>query len=94
MDDPIAAAAEPIMRHVNGDHEENLIEYLRAFTDVQDASGARMVGVDRDGFDIEADTAAGATLRRIPWPEQLERREQVREVMVDLTNDAQAKLKT
>lgn len=54
--DPIAAAAADIMRHVNEDHSDSLLDYLRAFTGVADATDARMTGVDREGFDIEADT--------------------------------------
>jgi putative heme iron utilization protein len=90
--DPIAPAAEAIMGHVNGDHTNNLVEYLRAFTDVADATEARMVGVDRNGFDIEAKTPAGSKTVRIPWGKTLERREQVREEMVRLSTEAQAKL--
>lgn len=91
-EDPIAAAATPIMRHVNGEHTENLIEYLRAFSGVVVATGARMVGVDRDGFDIEATTPDGRQTVRIPWASRLERRDQVREEMVRMTQEAQAKL--
>ena len=90
--DPIATAAEAIMGHVNGDHEENLLEYLRAFTDIHDATGALMTGVDREGFDIEATTGTGRVTRRIAWPVTLDRREQVREEMTRMTHDAQARL--
>lgn len=90
--DPIAAAAKPIMSHVNGDHTDNLIEYLRAFTEVQDATDAQMIGIDRDGFDIEAVTPGGVRTARVPWPARLTERAQVREEMVRLTQQAQAKL--
>lgn len=90
--DPIAEAAVPISRHVNGEHTENLLEYLRAFTDVQDATDARMTGCDRDGFDVEAVRPSGAEAVRIPWGSRLERREQVREEMVRLTIEAKQKL--
>jgi putative heme iron utilization protein len=90
--DPIAEASVPITRHVNGEHTDNLIEYLRAYTEVDDATDARMTGVDRDGMDIEAQTPGGVRNERIPWGERLERREQVREEMVRLTVEAKAKL--
>jgi putative heme iron utilization protein len=90
--DPIAEASLPITRHINGEHTDNLIEYLRAFADVHDATDARMTGVDRDGFDIDAQTPGGPRAVRIPWPQPLERREQVREEMVRMTVDAKAKL--
>lgn len=92
--DPIEAAATDIMHHVNDDHVANLIEYLRAFGDVPDATAALMVGVDRHGFDIEAQTPAGTKTVRIPWATRLERREQVREEMVRMAQEAQAKLST
>jgi len=91
-DDPIAAAAGPITGHVNDDHPESLLEYLRAFSDVHDATSATMTGVDRDGFDIEATTPSGLRAVRIPWPQRLERREQVREVMVQMADEARRKL--
>jgi putative heme iron utilization protein len=91
-DDPIAAASLPITRHVNGEHTENLIEYLRAFTGVQDATDAKMTGVDRDGMEIEAVTPGGVVTERIAWPARLERREQVREEMVRMTVEAKEKL--
>lgn len=90
--DPIAEASVPISRHVNGEHTDNLIEYLRAYTDVQDATDARMLGVDRDAMEIEAITPGGTVTQRIVWPQQLERREQVREEMVRMTIEAKAKL--
>ena len=90
--DPIAEASVPITRHVNGEHTENLIEYLRAYTEVGDATDATMTGVDRDGFDIEATTPGGVRLARIPWPQRLERREQVREEMMRLTVAAKEQL--
>lgn len=90
--DPIAEASVPISRHVNGEHTDNLLEYLRAFADVQDASDARMLGVDRDGMEIEAQTASGTRTVRIPWGQTLERREQVREEMVRMTVEAKEKL--
>lgn len=90
--DPIAEAAAPITRHVNGDHAENLLEYLRAYADVHDAIDARMIGVDRHGFDIEATGTEGTRTVRIDWPEPLERRDQVRTAMVQMTQTARATL--
>jgi putative heme iron utilization protein len=90
--DPIAEASVPITRHVNGEHTDNLIEYLRVYAEIGDATDARMTGVDRDGFDIEAQTPDGVRVARIPWGQRLERREQVREEMVRLTVEAKAKL--
>jgi putative heme iron utilization protein len=90
--DPIAEGADDIIGHVNADHTHHLIEYLRAFTHVQDATDARMTAVDRTGFDIEAKTPAGTVVERIPWSFTLELRHQVREEMVRLTQQAQAKL--
>src|SRR5688500_6360319 len=91
-DDPIVPVAPQIMKHVNDEHVENMIEYLRAFTDVQDATFAMAVAMDRHGMDIEAETPGGKQTRRIGWSEELTERPQVREQMVRLTNEAHAKL--
>lgn len=90
--DPIKDASVQISRHVNGEHIENLIEYLRAYTEIQDATDALMLGVDKDGFDIEAKTPSGVKVARVPWGQRLEAREQVRHEMMRLTVEAKAKL--
>lgn len=90
--DPIAEASVPISRHVNGEHTENLIEYLNVFADVSGVDDARMLGVDRHGMEIEARTPAGVQVVKIPWRTTLDRREQVREEMVAMTIEAKAKL--
>ena len=90
--DPIAEASTPITRHVNGEHTENLLEYLRAYTEIDDATEALMLGVDRDGFDIEAKTPSGVKVARVAWGQRLEAREQVRHEMMRLTIEAKEKL--
>lgn len=50
--DPVAAAAESILDHMNEDHRDTLGLYCRAFREV-DPGTALMVGVDRWGFDVD-----------------------------------------
>lgn len=50
--DPLAAGARGIVEHMNTDHSDALLLYCRAFKQVSPTS-ARMVGVDRWGFDVE-----------------------------------------
>jgi len=55
-DDPLAADAEGILRHMNDDHGEALRLYAKAFTRATDAERAVMTGIDRYGFEMSVDT--------------------------------------
>ncbi len=52
--DPLRASAEGIISHMNADHAEALATYCEAFYGVK-PQAARMVGIDRFGFDVEAE---------------------------------------
>lgn len=52
--DPLVEAADGIVAHMNEDHGDALVTYCEAFYGVR-PTGARMVGIDRFGFDVEAE---------------------------------------
>jgi putative heme iron utilization protein len=55
----IAEAEEEILAHMNAEHADALILYCSALAGVR-TSGATMVGVDCDGFDVRAGVERGA----------------------------------
>lgn len=57
--DPLVTSAPGIIEHMNEDHEHNLIDYARAFLGDATASGVKMKGIDRYGFDVVIEDAAG-----------------------------------
>jgi len=56
--DPLQPHADRVIDHMNDDHADALILFCRVLGDRPDTGWARMVGVDRYGFDVLA--AAGA----------------------------------
>ncbi|HEY2901029.1 MAG TPA: DUF2470 domain-containing protein [Polyangia bacterium] len=85
-DDPLRADAAGICAHMNHDHADALVTYCRAAG--QDAAGARMVGVDAHGLDVET---AGDRLR-FDFPEPVSTPEDVRRAVIALLKQARADL--
>jgi hypothetical protein len=54
MPEPVLSPedAERIVDHMNEDHPKALIDYANAFAGVPDVQGARMTGIDAEGFDL------------------------------------------
>lgn len=86
--DPLAPAAAGIVSHMNADHQDALKLYCQAFKG-QVVSGAKMVGVDVLGFDVE--TEGPAHRFRFDFQEPATP-ESIRKVMVQMVGEARAKL--
>jgi len=54
MSDPVLSPedAERIVDHMNEDHPDALVDYAEAYADIPDVQGARMTGIDAEGFDL------------------------------------------
>jgi len=90
--DPVAAAAERVLSHMNEDHTDALLAYARAFTAATDATQAVMTAVDRYGFEMTVTTPRGAGPVRLGFEQPLTQPAQAREALVALFHAAQAKL--
>lgn len=68
--DAIAAAAEMLLSHVNGDHPDALLLIGRTLGAAPDAVAMRAVGIDGAGLDLVATDATGAEAAvRVEFPE-------------------------
>ena len=85
LGDPLRAEAEGICAHMNDDHADALGTFCRARR--TDPAGARMVGVDTLGFDVES---AGGRLR-FDFPRALSTTEEVRAEIIALLREARAR---
>ena len=91
--DIVAQMAAGAIEHMNADHHDALIDYVRAFSDIDDVAGARMAALDRYGFDIQARREGGREqLVRISFDEPLEHHSQVRKAMVQMVRKARQHL--
>ena len=66
--DPLAAAADGVIAHMNNDHADAMVLYCKAFSKATDINAASMTGVDRYGFEVSAVTAEGPRPVRLAFP--------------------------
>lgn len=74
--DPVWPAADDIADHMNDDHPDALLEIARGPGALDWAERARLVAIDRYGFEIEAEGEADGTSRndeiRLPFDDPLD----------------------
>lgn len=58
--DPLSRHVARIVGHMNDDHADALVAFCRVLAGRAETTSARMVGVDRYGFDVLADDSVGA----------------------------------
>jgi putative heme iron utilization protein len=85
--DSLAPQVRAICDHMNMDHADALKLYAAAFADTR-AEAAKMIHVDRDGFDMVAVEGGGHKHLRIDFPGPLAGNDQVRPVMVEMVRRA------
>ena len=89
--DPLVPYAMDIIEHMNDDHSDANLLYVRALADLPDATDANMVGVDCYGVTLKADTPAGPRMARVPFVEPLTSDEQARPEIIKLLETAREK---
>jgi putative heme iron utilization protein len=92
--DPLWEGAPGIISHMNEDHRNNLIEYVRAFGDFEACTDATMLTVDSLGFDVRASNEHERRFVRIAFDEPATNSRLVRRAMVQLAAQARAALTT
>jgi putative heme iron utilization protein len=86
--DPIAPHARRILEHMNEDHADALVLYCRAFSRATEVASATMTGVDRYGFEMQAETPDGPRPIRVAYPEEATTPDAVRVQVVALVRQA------
>jgi putative heme iron utilization protein len=66
--DPLADDIDGIVNHMNDDHADACLAYVRALAGIGGATSARLVGVDRLGMDLLATTPDGMVTTRVNYP--------------------------
>jgi len=63
------AALTGVLRHMNGDHADDNLLIVRAFSPESEVIAATMIGFDGDGGDWRAQPLTGDEfVVRVPWP--------------------------
>lgn len=89
---PTPEVVAAIMKHMNEDHADDSVLICKSLGGEPSTTAAAMTGMDADGADFTAHTAAGATAVRVPWSERLTERGQVRVEVVRMYHEACAAL--
>lgn len=94
--DPLIHIAAGAVQHMNEDHPHNLLDYARAFLRLEWAEHARMLTLDRYGFDLEIRGGTKGTGKlekaRLSFTEPLQDAADLRPLMVNLAREARAHL--
>ena len=90
--DPLAPFAGGIIKHMNEDHGDAMIEYCRAFSRATDSRKATMTHIDRYGFEMSAETGAGPRPIRLAFSEPISTADDARIQMVTLVRQARSRL--
>ena len=90
--DPLAAAADGIIAHMNEDHADAMVLYCKAFSKATEITAATMTSVDRYGVEMSAVTAEGPRPIRLAFPEPVGSAGEVRTSLIAMLERARAKL--
>ena len=89
--DPLDAAAQGILDHMNADHVDAMRVYCAAFSKAGSVRDVTMTSVDRYGFEMSAVTADGPRPVRVAFPGPVTTPDEVRAAMVALVREGRAK---
>lgn len=82
--DPVAPFAPGILEHMNADHADAMVLLCRTLSRATDTSAARMVQVDRYGFEMSATTGQGPRPIRLAFRSPVTTAEDVRRELIAL----------
>jgi hypothetical protein len=88
--DPIAPHAARILKHMNDDHAAALQAYCLAFSKATKVEVATMVGIDRYGFEMSAETPDGPRPIRVAFDAPLQDASDARVQLVALAKRARS----
>jgi hypothetical protein len=83
----LASQETAIIEHMNADHAENLLNYCKHFHHV-DADHAQMLGIDCDGFDVDARIGDTSTILRFDFDQQIHDAQSARAALVAMAKAA------
>jgi putative heme iron utilization protein len=79
-----------IIDHMNADHTDSNLMYVKVYGDCWGATAARMVTLDKDGMDLEVTIPDGTHRIRIPFDHHLADETDAQRTLVAMSRYAQA----
>lgn len=83
----LAGQEAAIIEHMNADHAENLRNYCKHFHHVE-AAHATMLGIDCDGFDVNASSGSDSIILRFDFDQQIHDTQSARAALVAMAKAA------
>ena len=79
-----------MMDHMNADHADSNLMYVKVYGNLWSATAARMVTLDKEGMDLEVTVPDGTQRVRIPFDHCLEDEADAQRTLVAMSRHAQA----
>jgi putative heme iron utilization protein len=89
--DPIASGAAGIVEHMNDDHRDANLLYVQRLAGLPTATDASMVGLDRYGVTLRADTPEGPRMARVPFAAPIASVDDARPAVIALLENARSR---
>jgi heme iron utilization protein len=84
------ASERYMMDHMNADHADANLMYVKAYGNLWSATAARLVTLDKEGMDLEVTAPDGTQHIRIPFDHRLEDEADAQRTLVAMARHAQA----
>lgn len=88
--DPLFRNSQGIIDHMNDDHRDANLLYVKNLANLDDCSEAEMLGIDRYGVTLRALTSKGPRMARVGFPTPLKSEEEARPAVIELLNFAKS----
>lgn len=89
MADPITPAiSDRICKHMNDDHAEAIVLYAQAFAGATNATAAKMLSIDPQGMNLEAEIDGTSTPLRVEFDHVLQDSEDAHHTLIDMVKQA------
>ena len=79
-----------MMDHMNADHADSNLMYVKVYSNLWSATAARLVTLDKEGMDLEVTVPDGTQRVRIPFDHRLEGEADAQRTLVAMSRHAQA----
>ena len=92
--DPIEAASEAVIAHMNDDHSDANLDYARGPGNCPEAISAMLLNINRLAIVLQVTTPDGVKTIPVKFPEPLESQDQIRPALINLLTEARKSLKS
>ena len=84
------ASERDMIDHMNADHADANLMYVKVYGHLWEATAARMLRLDKAGMDLEVTSAAGLQRLRLPFDHRLQDEKDAERTLVAMARHAQA----